>query len=262
MLIDSHAHLEMNAFDRDRDQVLKRALGSGIEAIVTVGIGIEECRKAIALAEAYDFVYAIAGVHPHNAREINDGTYAALREFAGHPKVVAFGEIGLDFCKRYSPVEVQTKRFRELIRLAQELSLPVVVHDRDAHEETFSILKEEEAFTLGGVIHCFSGDLTLASRYLEVGFFVSVPGTVTFKNAGTLREVVKGIPLKRLLVETDCPFLAPVPYRGKRNEPSYVRHVAEKIAEVKGIPVEEVAEVTTRNARSLFRLPSPGRDSS
>ena len=255
IVIDSHAHLEMPEFDEDRSEVITRARENGIGYIVTVGIDIATCRKALALADAFDTIYAIVGVHPHNVKHIDGKTYTQLKEFVQHEKVRAVGEIGLDFYRNLSPRDVQMKRFRELISLAREVKLPIVVHDRDAHDETLSILKEEKAFEVGGVLHCFSGDYGMAAQCFDMGFYISIPGTVTFRNAHALQEVVRRSPLERMLIETDAPFLTPVPFRGKRNEPSYVRFVADTIAQLKGIDANEVALVSTRNAQSLFHIP-------
>ena len=256
MLIDSHAHLEMPEYKKDRDGVIKRARDEGIGYIVTVGIDVDSCRQALKLADTYDTVYAIVGVHPHNVKHIDGNTYTQLKQFVLHEKVRAVGEIGLDFYRNLSPQDVQLKRFRELIALAREVKLPVVVHDRDAHRETLSILQEEKAFEVGGVIHCFSGDYAMASKCFDMGFYISIPGTVTFRKAHTLQEVAKRSPLDRMLIETDAPFLAPVPFRGKRNEPSYAKYVAEALAHLKGIDVEEVARVTSSNTQSLLGIPS------
>ena len=256
ILIDTHAHLEMPEYHGDRNDVITRARDNGIGYIVTVGIDIASCRQALALAEEFDTIYAVVGVHPHNVKHIDGKTYGLLKEFMGHEKVRAVGEIGLDFYRNLSPREVQLKRFRELISLAREVKLPVVVHDRDAHRETLSILREEKASEVGGVVHCFSGDYAMASRCFDMGFYISIPGTVTFPKAHTLQEVVKRSPLERILIETDAPFLAPVPFRGKRNEPAYVRFVAGTIAHLKGVDAGEVARVTSLNATSLFRFPS------
>ena len=255
MLIDSHAHLDMPAFDKDRNEVIRKAHESGIDYIITVGISIDTCKQAIALAEEFEFVYAIVGIHPHNAKDVNEGTYFLLRNLIQHDKVCALGEIGLDFFRNLSPQDMQIKRFRELIGLARELKLPIVVHDRNAHKETLSILKEEGASEVGGVIHCFSGDCEMASNCLDMGFYISIPGTITFNKATSLRELVRRIPLEWILIETDSPFLAPVPFRGKRNEPSYVRYVANKIAEIKKLNFEEVASITSKNAKALFQIP-------
>ena len=254
MLIDSHAHLEMSEFKKDLEEVIRRATESGVEYLFTVGTEKKDWKRALDIAHSHSMIYAILGVHPHNAREIDERTYPVLREFCRSEKVRAYGEIGLDFFRNLSPREVQTKRFREQIGLAGELHLPIVVHDRDAHQETIEILKSERAAELGGIIHCFSGDYSMAKECIDMGFYISVPGTITFKNAGEFQKMVRKLPLDSLLVETDAPFLTPVPLRGKRNEPSYVRYTAQKIAEVKGIPFERVAEVTSANALRVFRL--------
>ena len=255
MLIDSHAHLEMPEFVQDRKDVIQRAYKNGIDCIITIGIDIEACQQAIALAEEFEFVYAVLGVHPHNAKDIDEETYHILRNLTRHDKVCALGEIGLDFFRNLSPQDVQIKRFKELIALARELKLPIVVHDRDAHQETLSILKEEKAFEVGGVIHCFSGDYEMATKCLDMGFYISIPGTITFSKSTSLQELVRSIPLEWILIETDSPFLAPIPFRGKRNEPSYVRYVADKIAQIKNLDFEEVASVTSQNAKALFKIP-------
>lgn len=256
MLIDSHAHLEMPEFRRDLTEVIQRAKASGVQNIFTVGTEKKDWTRALEIAHSNPSVYAILGVHPHNAKEIDEETYPALRKLCRDEKVRAYGEIGLDFYRNLSPREVQLRRFREQIVLAKELRLPIVVHDREAHQETLEILKSEMAEEDGGIIHCFSGDYKMAKECIEMGFLISIPGSITFKNAGGLQEVVKQIPLEALLVETDAPFLAPVPFRGKRNEPSYVRHTAQKIAEIKKVPLEKVAEVTTENALRVYRLKS------
>jgi len=254
MLIDSHAHLEMPEFKKDLEAVIQRANESGVEYIFTVGTERKDWKKALEIANSHPSIYAILGVHPHNAKEIDDQTYPMLKEFCRNGKVKAFGEIGLDFFRNLSPQDIQLKRFREQIGLAKELGLPIVVHDREAHHETMEILKSEKAEERGGIIHCFSGNYEMAKVCIEMGFYISIPGSITFKNAEGLREVVKKIPLESLLVETDAPFLTPEPFRGKRNEPSYVRYTAQKVAEVKNVSFERVAEVTTENALKVYRL--------
>ena len=256
MLIDTHAHLDMPEFDKDRDEVVKRAQEDGIDYIITVGIDLDSCRDAVRLSEQFEFIYAIVGMHPHNAKDVDKKSYDILREYTRHAKVRALGEMGLDFFRNHSPREIQLKRFREQVALAREVHLPVVIHDRDAHRETLVILKEEKASEVGGVIHCFSGDYAMASACMDMGFYISIPGTVTFTKAQTLQEVVRRIPLERVLIETDCPFLAPAPFRGKRNEPAYVQYVARAIAEIKKLDFETVAAVTSQNARSVFGIPS------
>ncbi|NWG03911.1 MAG: TatD family hydrolase [Syntrophaceae bacterium] len=254
MLIDSHAHLEMPEFKKDLEAVVQRAKELEVAYIFTVGTEKKDWKKALEIADSYPSVYAILGVHPHNVKEIDGQTYPVLRELCKHEKVKAFGEIGLDFFRNLSPRDIQLKRFREQIGLAKELSLPIVVHDRGAHQETLETLKSEKAEECGGIIHCFSGDYEMAKVCIEMGFYISVPGSITFKNAENLREVVKKIPLESLLVETDAPFLTPEPFRGKRNEPSYVRYTAQKVAEMKKVSFEKVAKVTTENALRIYRL--------
>lgn len=254
MLIDSHAHLEMPDFRKDLTEVLQRAKEAGVEYIFTVGTEKRDWTRALEITQSHPSVYAILGVHPHNAKEIDDGTYPILKQLCQHEKVKAYGEIGLDFFRNHSPREVQLNRFREQIALARELKLPIVVHDREAHRETLEILRSERGWENGGIIHCFSGDEVMAKACIEMGFYISIPGSVTYKSSGPYYDLVKKLPLQSLLVETDAPFLTPVPFRGKRNEPSYVRYTAEKVAEIKKIPFEKVAEATTENARRVFRL--------
>jgi TatD DNase family protein len=256
MLIDSHAHLEMPEFKRDLEAVIQRARQSGVEIILTVGTEQKDWARALEIAEVHPFVFAILGVHPHNAKDIDGDTYSILRKLCQSEKVKAYGEIGLDFFRNHSPREVQLQRFREQIGLARELKLPIVIHDRDAHEETVEILTSEKAYENGGVIHCFSGDYDMAKKCLDLGFAISVPGSITFKNAVEFQDIIKRLPLESILVETDAPYLTPVPFRGKRNEPSYVRFTAQKIAEIKKVSFDRVAEVTSENALRVFRLNS------
>jgi TatD DNase family protein len=254
MLIDSHAHLEMPDFKKDLEAVIQRAKESGVEYIFTVGTEKRDWKRALEIADSYPSIYAILGVHPHNVKEIDDQTYPTLRELCKEGKVKAYGEIGLDFFRNLSPRDIQLKRFREQISLAKELGLPIVVHDREAHQETLEVLKSEKAEECGGIIHCFSGDYEMAKVCMDMGFYISIPGSITFKNAERFREIVNRIPLEFLLVETDAPFITPEPFRGKRNEPSYVRYTAQKVAEIKKVTFEKVAEVTTENALRVYRL--------
>jgi TatD DNase family protein len=254
MLIDSHAHLEMPEFKKDLEGVIRRAMESGVEYIFTVGTEKKDWRRALEIANSHPSIYAILGIHPHNAKEIDDQTYPLLKDLCKNGKVKAYGEIGLDFFRNHSPRDIQLKRFREQIELAKELGLPIVVHDREAHEETLEILKSEKAEECGGIIHCFSGDYEMAKVCMDMGFYISIPGTITFKNAESFREIVKKIPLDSLLVETDAPFLTPEPFRGKRNEPSYVRYTAQKVAEIKKVSFDKVAEATTENALRVYGL--------
>lgn len=253
MLIDSHTHLEMEEFDKDRDAVVERAKQAGVGLMITVGTSIAYCKKAIDLAGRYPDVYVAVGIHPHDVKDIDEATYDELRKMSASAKVVAFGEIGLDFFRNLSPRQVQIERFGEQLELASEIGLPVIIHDRNAHQETLDMLGSRQG-RLSGVIHCFSGDRTMAGKCLDMGFRISIPGTVTFDKAEELRHVVQYVPLECLLVETDAPYLAPQPHRGKRNEPAYVAKTAAKIAELKGCSYEEVACRTTENAKALFSL--------
>jgi TatD DNase family protein len=254
-LIDSHAHIYGHEFHDDFAEMLERAAQAGVSHIVVPGGDLESSKEACELAARYDRIYCAVGVHPHDAMRVTDKCYAIFKEMAaGNPKVVAIGEIGLDFYRDRSPREDQERVFRRFIRLARELSLPVIVHDRDAHEPTMRILREEKAAEAGGVLHCFSGDLEMARKCVDMGFFISIPGTITFAANEALREVVRGVKVEHLLLETDAPYLAPIPYRGKRNEPAYVRLVAERVAELKGLSVADVGRITTLNAKRLFGI--------
>ena len=254
-LIDTHAHIDGRDFLPDFGDMLSRARAAGLSHIITVGADLESSRAAVALAGNYDHIYCAVGIHPHDAVRVTDKCYEVVRELAaGNRKVVAIGEIGLDFYRDRSPRDDQEKVFRRFIRLARELSLPVIVHDRDAHTRVMAILREEKAAEVGGVLHCFSGDIQMARECEEMGFYISIPGTVTYPSNEQLREVVRGTRIERLLLETDCPYLSPVPHRGKRNEPSFVRITAEKVAELKGLSVEDVGRITSLNAGRLFGM--------
>jgi TatD DNase family protein len=253
-LIDTHCHLDMSAYEADFEAVLARAVAAGVTRIISVGIDLESSRRAIALAGQHDGIYATVGVHPHNVAELGDAAYVELQALCRHAKVVAYGEIGLDYVKNYAPIALQKEHFTRQVALAKELQLPLVVHDREAHDEIMEILEAAGPFPAGGVMHCFSGDGAFARRVLALGFHISIPGVVTFAKAEMLHEAVREIPLGSLVLETDGPFLAPVPYRGKRNEPQLMLFTAQKVAELKGIPLEEVARQTTSNAVHLFGL--------
>jgi len=255
MFIDSHAHLEMKEFDRDREEVILRAAAAGIDYVITVGTTLRECRKAVEIARTHPAVYAAVGIHPHDARGIDSRTYETLKKLAREEAVVAYGEIGLDFFRNLSPPEMQIRCFEEQLAVATDLGLPVIIHDRDAHEQTVKILKAWQGNT-GGVIHCFSGDVAMAMTCLEMGFYISIAGPVTYAKAGRLGEVVRQVPLERLLVETDAPYLTPQPHRGRRNEPAYVALTAQKVAELKGLALAEVGQATARNAMTLFNIPA------
>lgn len=254
-LIDTHAHLDHEQFDQDRAEVIARAEENGISHILTVGCDLRSSRANVALAETYPNIFAAVGVHPHDAAEADTAGIAALKTLLEQgSKVVAVGEIGLDFYRDRSPREVQRLAFRRQIRLAREVKLPIIVHDRDAHEEVLQILQEERAAEVGGVLHCFSGDTAMARACLDLGFFLSFPGTITYPKNSAVREVIRNLPIDSLLVETDCPYLSPHPFRGRRNEPAHVRHTAEMIAEIKGLTLADVARITTLNAFKLFGI--------
>lgn len=257
MLIDSHCHLDFSKFDRDRETVVQRAREAGVEFIINPGYDLESSRRAVALTERYPEVYAAVGVHPHEAKTVTDEVIAELRLLAAQPKVVAIGEIGLDFYRDLSPREKQRRVFRQQLALATELDLPVIVHDREAHSEVMAILTESIQYPISsfkGVLHSFSGDRAMAEKVFDLGFCLGIAGPVTFRNARRLRALVRELPLKRLLIETDAPYLAPHPYRGKRNEPARVALVAAAVAELHGVGETEAGEQTAAAARQLFGL--------
>ncbi len=260
MLIDTHVHLDDPRYDTDRDAVFQRAEEAGVDTFVTIGCDLSTSTAAVKLAAERDNVYATVGVHPHEVKRIEPHWYSELTQLAQRPKVVAFGEIGLDYHYDHSPREIQRERFREQIAVARSLHLPLVIHTREAQEDTLTILREEQAQEVGGVIHCFSEDSGLAEGALKLGFHLSFSGIITFRNAGPLRDIIRTVPDDRLLIETDAPYLTPVPFRGKRNESAYVRFVAQQIAEIKhgDSPngLERIAHLTTNNAQRLFKISS------
>lgn len=254
MLTDTHTHLNAEQFDEDRDQVIERALAAGVTRIVNVGFNRETIPSSIELAERYDFIYSTVGWHPVDAIDMQPGDLEWIESLCKHEKVVAIGEIGLDYYWDKSPKDVQDRVFREQIRLARKLGMPIVIHNREAHQDILKVLREEKASEVGGIMHCFSGSWETAKQCLDMNFHISFGGPVTFKNAKQPKEVLAQVPLDRLLIETDAPYLTPHPYRGKRNETSYVRLVAETAAEIRGISLEELARITTENAIRLFGL--------
>jgi TatD DNase family protein len=256
MLFDTHTHLDDARYNDDREAMIARAREAGVEAFLTIGCDLGTSQAAVALADQYPFVYASVGVHPHEVKHIQDGWYDELRHLAKHNNVVAFGEIGLDYHYNHSSPKDQRERFREQIQLARELKLPVIIHTRESQEDTITILKEERASEIGGVFHCFSGDTWLAKEALDLGFYLSFSGILTFQNAAALREIAKQTPLERVLIETDCPYLTPVPYRGKRNEPAYVFQVAQQLASIHGpaLSLEQISRQTSDNAKRLFKI--------
>jgi len=255
MLIDSHAHLDIQDFDDDRAKIIDRAAKGGLTHIVTVGIDLGSSRSALELAREYDFIYASTGYHPHNAHKCNPQLLDKLAQMASDPKIVAWGEIGLDFYRHYSPPDDQLKMFQRQLEIANDLNLPVIVHDREAHSEVFKILNRMGKGERKGVIHCFSGDRDLAASFMKLGYYISIPGTVTYKKASQVRDVAAIIPIENMLIETDAPFLAPVPKRGKRNEPLFVTFTAQEIARLRNVEFEEVARRTSENTKALFGLP-------
>lgn len=254
MIFETHAHYDDEKFDNDRDLLIQELLSGKICNIINVGASIESTKTSIALAEKYEQVYAAAGVHPSDIDGLNEETFAWLKECADHKKVVAIGEIGLDYYWDKEPEVQEAQRywFRRQMELAREVNLPVIIHSRDAAEDTMKIMKEVHAEEIPGVIHCYSYSPEMAKEFVKMGYYIGIGGVVTFKNAKKLKETAALIPLERILLETDAPYMAPEPHRGTRNDSGKLTFVAEKIAEIKGITVEEVEEVTCQNARKLF----------
>ena len=262
MLIDSHAHIDLPAFDADREQVLVRARQQGVRAVINVGLDLESSRVSLETARSHEDVFSTVGFHPHEAAKVSDDALKALAELAQDDKVVAVGETGLDFYRNLAFRSHQLEAFKKQLDLAAELKLPVIIHCRQAHREVFKVLSQWVKATLSsvgrlrrGVIHCFSGDIEEALGYIEIGFYISLAGSVTYPLAAELVQVAREVPLDKLLLETDAPFLPPQAYRGKRNEPSYVALTAEKVAQVRGISRGEVAEAAAKNTINLFGLP-------
>ncbi|MGB4437710.1 MAG: TatD family hydrolase [Sedimentibacter sp.] len=252
--IDSHAHLDDGRFDEDREELINSLNDNGIEMVLNPGADLNTSKAAVSLAEKFSFIYAAVGCHPHDSKDMNDDTMNIFRELSKNKKVIAIGEIGLDYFYDNSDRIVQRKWFREQIRLAKELDLPYIVHDRDAHEDVFKIMKEEHYDGTRGILHCYSGSVEMAREFIKLGFYISLGGPVTFKKAKTPKLVAMEIPLDKLLIETDSPYLTPEPFRGKRNEPDYVKYVAAEIANIKNISVDTVAEKTNENFKRLFCL--------
>lgn len=254
MLVDTHAHLSDSQLASDLEAVVDRARQAGVTKIINVGDSIDRSQLAIAQVEQCQCLWGAVAVHPHEAASFDDESLEQLRSMARHPRVVAIGEIGLDYYYKTPEREVQEAAFRRQLELAADVGLPVIVHDREAHADVLSILKEAASRGVSGVLHCFSGSYELAMEFIRLGFYISIAGTVTFKNARRPVEVATNIPFDRLLIETDCPYLSPVPVRGKRNEPAYVRHTAEMIAALRRVPLEELASITSQNASRLFGI--------
>lgn len=254
LLFDTHVHLNAWQFKEDREETIQRAFDAGVEYMVVVGFDHETIPLAIEIAEAYDTIYAAVGWHPVDAIDMTDRELSWIEELSKHPKVVAIGEMGLDYHWDKSPKDVQAEVFRKQIRLAKKLNMPIIIHNREATEDIIQILDEEDAKTVGGIMHCYNDSVDYIKQCLDMNFYISLGGPVTFKNATHPKEVAKAVPFDRLLIETDAPYLAPHPKRGKRNEPAYVKLVAEKIAELRGISFEEVADQTTKNAFHVFGI--------
>ena len=254
MLADSHAHIDDERFDADRDEVVARALAAGVSLIVNIGADMASSARSVALAEKYPGIYAAVGMHPHDSQDMKETDYRQLEQWANHPKVVAIGEIGLDYHYDLSPRPVQKEVFLRQLDVARKTGKPFIIHEREAHADMLDIIRNA-ARGLNGVFHCFSGSVETAREYLKMGFYISVAGPVTFPKSVKTKEVAKAVPLDRLLVETDSPYLTPQPFRGKRNEPAYVRLVAEEIANLRDISLAELAETTTANVRRLFNIP-------
>jgi len=253
MFVDTHCHLDFPEFNPDREEVIARAQSQGIDFIVNIGSSLAGSRVSLELSRRYDFIYASVGLHPHEADKYDQNTHAELVELAKCDKVVAIGEIGLDYYRNYSKAENQKKLFSSLLKLAKERNLPVIIHNRLAQQDTVEILKGY--LPLAAVVHCFSGDETFLKECLDLGFFVSFTCNITYKKADNLRRLVSKAPLERLFLETDCPFLPPEGFRGRRNEPVYVKLLAQEIARIKGVDFQEVARITTENAKIFFNIP-------
>ncbi len=252
-IFDSHAHYDDESFNEDREAVINELKENGIIGVLNCGASLEGARESAALADKYDFFYAAVGIHPEHANEFNEEIIEELKELAKHNKVRAIGEIGLDYYYEENPPrDVQRNVFRAQMKLAQELKLPVIIHDRDAHEDTLNILKEFPE--VKGVLHCFSGSVEFARECLKLGYYIGFTGVVTFKNAKKLIEVAKEIPMDRMLVETDCPYMAPTPFRGKRNRSDYIKYIIEKIAEIRGISEDEISLATISNTKKMLNI--------
>ncbi|MEP7039437.1 MAG: TatD family hydrolase [Acidobacteriota bacterium] len=261
IFIDSHCHIDGEQFDEDRDEVVERANAAGVKLMLTIGTGNPhngEIEKAVEVAEQYENVFAAVGVHPHDAKLYDDKAENRLIKLAKNEKVIAWGEIGLDFYYDHSPHEVQIDVFKRQIKIANELDLPIIIHSRDADKETVEVLTEEcsDKNFRGGIMHCFGGTAEMAQKLMSIGFLISFAGNVTFKKAENLRDAAKIVPLEKLLIETDCPFLTPVPFRGKRNEPAFVVHTAQFLADFYGVELENLANQTTNNFLDFFKLSS------
>jgi len=254
MIIDTHCHIDFDEFNQDRDLVIERAKASGVKCLINVGSDLEGSRRAVHLAGLYKEVFASVGIHPHHADEKLESSFDEIETLAGNEKVVAIGEVGLDYFKNYSKPENQKTLFTHFIKLAEKLKLPLIIHDREAHDDTIDILKEVYPGPIPGVMHCFSGDKKTLTRALDLGLYISFTCNLTFKNAKDLREVARHVPRERLLLETDAPYLAPQRYRGKRNEPAYITELRDILSKLLGLPKDEIEKITTHNAKRFFKI--------
>lgn len=252
MFFDTHTHLDDKKFDADRDELINTLNAEGVSLAVNIGADIKSSQRSIALAEKYDFIYAAVGVHPSDTGDLTDNDILTLEKMASHKKVVAIGEIGLDYYWDVPDREIQKLWFKKQLELAKKLNMPYIIHDRDAHRDTLEIIREV-GYT-NGVMHCFSGSSEMAKEVIEMGMYVSLSGTVTFKNAVKIKEVAQIVPLNRLLIETDSPYLTPEPFRGKRNNSGYVKYVAEEIAKIRGMEIEKIAEITMENGKRFYNI--------
>ncbi|STB44285.1 TatD family hydrolase [Clostridium perfringens] len=252
-IFDTHAHYDSDSFDEDRENVIKELKENGVIGVLNCGSDLYGLRKSVELAKEFDMFYAAVGIHPENADEFNDEVVKEIKEFVKNEKVKAIGEIGLDYYwEENPPREVQKEVFRAQMKLADELNLPVVIHDRDAHKDTLEIMKEFP--NVIGVVHCFSGSVEFAKECIKLGYYIGFTGVLTFKNAKKLVDVCREIPAERMLVETDCPFMAPVPFRGKRNKSDYIEYIIDKMSEIRGISGEEMNEILLNNKKRLFKI--------
>lgn len=261
-LFDSHTHLNSEELLEDIDGVTERIRESELRYVMNVGFDLESSRLAVKQARQYEWCYAAVGCHPHDVKGMREEDLEQFRILAEDPKVRAIGEIGLDFYYDNSPRELQRQWFHKQLSFARQLRMPVIIHDRDAHEETMEILKEENAFETGVLLHCYSGSAEMARQYVKLGAMLSIPGTITFKKAKKQIQVVEAVPLSHLLIETDAPYLTPEPFRGRRNEPAYVRYTAQKVADILGISYEQLAEATCENAMRFFGIGEKEKDAS
>jgi TatD DNase family protein len=254
ILVDTHAHIDEEGFAHDFDEMLERAYANDVKYVVNIGANMDESRVSIELADKYESIYATVGVHPHDVEEINDKALDQLAQWCKHDKVVAVGEIGLDYFRSQTSKEMQAYAFAAQLDVARQMHMPVSIHDRDAHGDVMRMLKNEGK-GINGILHCFSGSWEMAKELIKMDYYIAIGGAVTFKNAAKLPEIAANIPLEYLLLETDCPYLAPHPHRGTRNEPANIRPIAEFIANIRGITLEELAAATTANAARIMRMP-------